>query len=534
VGVIPALDVTPAQRKTLLAFLRRFIPKVEVWAYGSRVKWTARPNSDLDLVVFSTPSQHSLISELKEALDESNLPFPVDVHIWDEVPERFHEIIRKEYVVLVEKTGKKSGVRSNLCRVPLSDYITLQRGFDLPQNDRKEGLVPVVASTGIVGLHNEAKVKGPGVVIGRSGSIGGGQYIESDFWPLNTTLWVKDFKGHNPRYAYYLLRNIDFSGFNVGSGVPTLNRNHLTSIEVIDFDEQSEKEIAEILGSLDDKLELNRQINHTLEQIAQAIFKSWFVDFEPVKAKIQAKKEGRDPERAAIEAIAGKGVLQYATTEELAATAALFPDELVESELGLIPKGWKVGNLGTFGDIVCGKTPSKTNAKLFGGYIPFVKIPDMHNSAFITKTVDSLSEEGALSQRNKFIPPYSVIVSCIATVGLVAITSEKCQTNQQINAIISRKNYFPFYVYFCVKNLRGFLKDLGSGGSATLNVNTTSFANINCIVPTDDVLISFDKIVRPIFEQILSNDRQNDGLANLRDTLLPKLLSGEIELKEVI
>jgi predicted nucleotidyltransferase len=104
-----AIDITAEQRKTLLALLRRFIPGVAVWAYGSRVKWTARPNSDLDLVAFTTPAQRGQVSELKEALDESNLPFLVDLHVWDEVPERFHEIIRREYVVLQEGRALESG-----------------------------------------------------------------------------------------------------------------------------------------------------------------------------------------------------------------------------------------------------------------------------------------------------------------------------------------------------------------------------------------------------------------------------------------
>ncbi|MFA0173197.1 restriction endonuclease subunit S, partial [Vibrio splendidus] len=117
-------------------------------------------------------------------------------------------------------------------QTPLNEFITLQRGFDLPKGDRVEGGIPVVASTGVGGYHNESKVKAPGVVIGRSGSIGGGQYITDDFWPLNTTLWIKDFKGHDPRYVYYLMRSIDFTKFNVGSGVPTLNRNHLSSLLV--------------------------------------------------------------------------------------------------------------------------------------------------------------------------------------------------------------------------------------------------------------------------------------------------------------
>ncbi|WP_460211167.1 restriction endonuclease subunit S, partial [Escherichia coli] len=166
--------------------------------------------------------------------------------------------------------------------IPLNEFITLQRGFDLPQDKRIKGDIPVIASTGIVGYHNEEKVQAPGVVIGRSGSIGGGQYITNNFWPLNTTLWVKDFKGHHPRFVYYLLKSIDFSQFNVGSGVPTLNRNHLSGVLVADTSYSYEKEVSNVIGILDDKINLNKKINQTLEQMSQTLFKSWFVDFDPV------------------------------------------------------------------------------------------------------------------------------------------------------------------------------------------------------------------------------------------------------------
>lgn len=277
---------------------------------------------------------------------------------------------------------------------------------------------------------------------------------------------------------------------SVGSVQQVINLSDLRDLEIYLPDAETQRRIADILSALDEKIELNRQTNATLEAIAQSIFREWFVEFN-------------------------------------------FPGatgEIIESELEMIPKGWKVGKLKDFGDIVCGKTPSKANPNYFGGEIPFVKIPDMHDSVFITKTEDSLTGEGAQSQKNKFIPPYSVIVSCIATVGLVAITSEKSQTNQQINAIIPKRECLSFYLYFRMKELEGVLKDMGSGGSATLNVNTSSFSNIECIIPPDSVLNDFDKIVRSQFEKILSNEHETAFLTSLRDTLLPKLMSGEIEV----
>ena len=169
--------------------------------------------------------------------------------------------------------------------VSLGEVLTLQRGFDLSRNKRVEGPFPVIASTGQVGSHVEAKVRGPGVVIGRSGSLGGGQYIEDDFWPLNTTLWVRDFKGNDRRFCYYLLRSLDLAHFNAGSGVPTLNRNHIHPLPVLLPPHPEQRAIAHVLGALDDKIELNRRMNETLEGMARALFKSWFVDFEPVRGE---------------------------------------------------------------------------------------------------------------------------------------------------------------------------------------------------------------------------------------------------------
>jgi len=191
--------------------------------------------------------------------------------------------------------------------VCLGDVLTLQRGFDLPKAERQSGPYPVIASTGPVGTHSVAMVQGPGVVIGRSGSLGGGQFIDSDFWPLNTTLWVKDFKSNDRRFCYYLLKSLDLADFNAGSGVPTLNRNHIHPLPVrVPADIEEQRAISSILGALDDKIELNRRMNETLEAMARALFKSWFVDFDPVKAKA----EGRQPAHMDP------------------ATAALFPDRL--------------------------------------------------------------------------------------------------------------------------------------------------------------------------------------------------------------
>ncbi|HHV7171939.1 TPA: restriction endonuclease subunit S, partial [Haemophilus influenzae] len=244
----------------------------------------------------------------------------------------------------------------------------------------------------------------------------------------------------------------------------------------------------EQLSSLDKKIQLNTQINQTLEQIAQALFKSWFVDFDPVRAKVQALSEGMSLEHAelaAMQAISGKtpeeltALLQEQPDRyaELAETAKAFPCEMVEVDGVEVPKGWEMKALSDLGQIICGKTPSKSNKEFYGDDVPFIKIPDMHNQVFITQTTDNLSVVGANYQSKKYIPAKSICVSCIATVGLVSMTSKPSHTNQQINSIIPDDEQSGEFLYLSLKqpSMTKYLKDLASGGTATLNLNTSTF-----------------------------------------------------------
>jgi type I restriction enzyme S subunit len=164
----------------------------------------------------------------------------------------------------------------------LGDAIELKRGYDLPQQERRAGAVPIVSSSGVTDYHVEAMAKGPGVVTGRYGTLGQVFYIEQDFWPLNTTLYVRDFKGNDPRFISYFMRGLDFLAYSDKAAVPGLNRNHLHQARVVvPTDVAEQRAIAHILGTLDDKIELSRRMSETLEAMARALFKSWFVDFDP-------------------------------------------------------------------------------------------------------------------------------------------------------------------------------------------------------------------------------------------------------------
>lgn len=277
-------------------------------------------------------------------------------------------------------------------------------------------------------------------------------------------------------YSFLISREFrdQVEALKTGSAQPQLPIRDLKLFEVELPPISDQKRIAEILSTFDDKIELNNKISKTLEQMAQAIFKEWFVKSEKTKVKSE-----------------------------------------------------KLSNLGK---IICGKTPSKSNSEYFGGNIPFIKIPDMHNQIFILKTEDSLTQAGANSQKTKFIHKNSICVSCIATVGLVAITTEDSQTNQQINTIIPKSEIYLEFLYLALKIIKSDLMLIGSGGSTTLNINTNVFSNIEILTPEESIINKFHELVSPFFNKILQIYRENQKLAALRDLLLPKLMSGEIKV----
>ena len=310
----------------------------------------------------------------------------------------------------------------------------------------------------------------------------------------STDIWVLRAKeGYDQNYLFYFMANPVFidksTGASIGTKMPRADWDFLKRSKWLFPPLSEQRAIAAVLSSFDDKIELLRRQNKTLEAIAQAIFKEWFVKF-----KVKGEQLKLNPKTG-------------------------------------LPEGWKLGRIKDCGEIVCGKTPPKAINEYFGGSIPFIKIPDMHNEMFIVKTEDSLTEEGSDFQRNKFIPANSVCVSCIATVGLVSITSQKSQTNQQINTIIPNSDEYLEYLYFVLKNMTNDLIAIGSGGSATLNINTGVFSDIEIVLPSDDILKSYHSTVEPLFVKVLSNMIQIQTLSKLRDTLLPKLMKGEIRVK---
>jgi type I restriction enzyme S subunit len=387
----------------------------------------------------------------------------------------------------------------------LGDVLTLQRGFDLPETQREPGSYPVIASTGPVGFHRSAMVKGPGVVIGRSGSLGGGQFITSDFWPLNTTLWVKDFKGNDPRFCYYLLKSLDLGHFNAGSGVPTLNRNHIHPLLVrVPDDVAEQRAISHILGTLDDKIELNRRMNETLESMAMAIFKSWFIDYDPVRAK----SERRDP-----------GLLK--------GIADLFPDRFDDSELGEIPAGWRVLGLDGIARFLNGLAMQKFPPK-DGRSLPVIKIAQLRKG-----TTDEGDVASADLDPDYIIEDGDVLFSWSGSLECVLWAGGRGALNQHLFKVTSTK--YPKWLYYMwiLYHLPHF-RDVAAAKATTMgHIQRHHLSESKVVLPPMALLKAADQHIGPMVDALFKRRVESRTIASIRDALLPKLVSGDIRIRDL-
>ncbi|GAB6050616.1 hypothetical protein JCM16106_14640 [Hydrogenophilus islandicus] len=393
----------------------------------------------------------------------------------------------------------------------LGDVIELKRGYDLPEHDRRPGLVPIISSSGPSGFHDEAKVKGPGVVTGRYGTIGQVFYVTSDFWPLNTTLYVKDFKGNDPRFISYFLRCLDYFAYSDKAAVPGVNRNHLHQAEVrLPAKVEEQRAIAHILGTLDDKIELNRRMSETLEAMARALFKAWFVDFEPVRAKMEGRwRRG--------ESLPGLPAHLY----------DLFPDRLVDSELGEIPEGWGVG---TLGDIA--EHPRRSlRPENIGPNTPYIALEHMpRRSIAISEwgTGDGLESNKFGFKKGEIL--FGKLRPYFHKVGVAPIDGV-CSTDIVV-ITPHRPAWFGFVLGHVSSDEFVEYTNAGSTGTKMPRTSWSDMARYAVVLPPESIAGAFATIVQPFIERIVCGIHESRTLAQLRDTLLPKLISGELRVKD--
>ena len=246
--------------------------------------------------------------------------------------------------------------------------------------------------------------------------------------------------------------------------------------------------IADILSAYDDLIENNQKQIKLLEEAAQRFYKEWFVDLR-------------------------------------------FPGHENTTIVDGVPEGWNECTVESFGTVITGKTPPTSNKEYYtNGKVPFVTIPDMHNVVYPLKTEKRLTIEGAQTQKNKYIPPNSVMISCIGTVGLVSIATEVCQTNQQINSIILNNEDDLYFFYESMLRMKDLLDGLGSNGATMTNVNKSKLEKLIIISPSKDIVKQYNDVCKPLFESALNLSRKNVYLKNMREALLPKLMSEEVEV----
>ncbi|MEM8530768.1 MAG: restriction endonuclease subunit S [Chloroflexota bacterium] len=393
----------------------------------------------------------------------------------------------------------------------LGNFIIFQRGFDLPEYAREPGSIPVVTSSGISGYHSTAKVEGPGIVIGRYGTLGEVFYIKEGFWPHNTSLYVKDFKGNEPHFILYFLKTVNYQSHNDKSSVPGLNRNHLHLVDVVVPPLHEQRAIAHVLGSLDDKIELNRKMNATLEELARAIFKSWFVDFDPVRAKAAGRQPvGMDD-----------------------ATAALFPDSFETVDGREVPRGWEIQAFDKSIEIISGGTPKTTIAEYWNGNIPWFSVVDSptHSDVFVIDTQKKITQLGLEKSPAKVLPAGITIITARGTVGKVAITGVPLAINQSCYGVKGQEKRGAYFTYFALRYLVDDLKRMTHGAVFDTITRETFTILKNPQVPIE-LTQSYDNQVAHLLIQIKLNQELSQTLAKLRDSLLPKLLSGEIRVRD--
>jgi type I restriction enzyme S subunit len=396
--------------------------------------------------------------------------------------------------------------------ITLGEFAPLEYGKKLPADLRKPGLIRVVSSAGFIGWHDEALVPKPGITIGRKGTVGSLTLCNQPFWPIDTTFYIaEEAEKRDLRFTYYLLQSLGLEGLNSDSAVPGLNRNHAHSLKVRVPSLSQQRDIASILGALDDKIELNRRMNATLEAMARALFQSWFVDFDPVRAKA----EGRQPVGMDAE------------------TAALFPDSFEDSVLGPIPKGWKVGNIDDLTNLHRQTAdPGSKPTQLFAHY----SLPAFDDGLRAEKVL------GEQIKSNKYIVPNRAILVSklnphIPRVWLVGVGDNVpaiCSTEFIVCTPTESSTAAFLYMLFTSEAFTTRYCGLVSGTTGShQRVRPEDFRSMNVAIPNQSLVAAFTVFGGVLLSQSATLAHSNEVLRAARDTLLPKLLSGELRVGDV-
>lgn len=381
----------------------------------------------------------------------------------------------------------------------VGEFCPFTYGKGLPERARvASGEVPVYGSNGIVGYHNKALTSGPSVIVGRKGTVGAVHLSVLPCWPIDTTFYIEFESVPKARYAFYLLKTLGLTHMNSDSAVPGLNRDAAQARRITIVEEPQRDAIAYVLGALDDKIELNRRMNQTLEAMARAIFESWFVDFDPVRAKAEGQQPaGLKPE-----------------------LAALFPDAFENSELGEIPKGWRVGRLGDIIDIHDSKRiplSSRERQKRQGTY-------RYYGAAGIVDYVDDFMFDGIY-----------VLVgedgSVVTTLGnpVLQYVWGKFWVNNHAHVIKATGGVTDEHLLLLLQQV--YVASFVTG-AVQPKLSQTNMKAIPVIHGSPELNEAFGHIVAPLYAKLRILHDEIGMLAAIRDALLPKLISGELRVPD--
>ena len=372
----------------------------------------------------------------------------------------------------------------------LGEFVTLKRGYDLPSSRRAAGSVPVVSSSGITGCHNTAKVNGPGVVTGRYGTLGEVFFIRDDFWPLNTSLYVQDFKGNDTRFSAYFLQSVLGQTSSQKAAVPGVNRNDLHAIKVcVTRDVAQQKRIASILSAYDNLIENNRRRIQLLEQSARLLYKEWFVHLR-------------------------------------------FPGhEHVKIKDG-VPEGWEKKHLSSLVAAQYGFTETATDQPIGP---KFLRGTDINKTSYIDWSTVPFCPEDNLDFRKYALHVDDIVVIRMADPGKVAIieSEEKAIFASYLVRLTRRAGVeLPaLYLFHALSDdaYQGFISG-ASGGSTRKSASAKLLVDFNVLVPSTTFTALFMEQVQPLRKQIQQLLKENSSLRQARDLLLPRLMNDEIPI----
>lgn len=519
------VDIPAEELKIIQELLKQHLPDTDAWIYDLRGKHASISEADFILVVFSSPAQKQAVSELRDGLKEDGLSFKIDVFVWDDLPESLK--IGAENLKLAigyNKSGKGNNlmIDSDWQQLPFSEAVQIN-----PKRRLRRGMVyPFVSMASInvgsryVSPQEQRKFKG-----------GGARFREGDTLMARITPCLENGKiaqYHAPKlkkeahgstefivirgcpevtdndFAYYLTKSERVIRFAVGQMTGTSGRQRMSAASlkhlVISLPPISQQRlIAHILGTIDDKIELNRRMSKTLEAMSRALFKSWFIDFDPVRAKM----EGLDT-----------GLPKH--------IADLFPDRLIDSELGEIPEGWEVKQLKECMNLTMGQSPPSITYNDRGEGLPFFQGSSKFGFRYARKQrFCSAPVRIALSD--------DTLISVRAPVGDINMAWERCCIGRGLAALRHKSGSHSF-TYYSAWALQGQLKEYEHTGTVFGAINKGQFETLMIIEPSAEVLVAFDTMSASFDQRIRSSTSESHNLEVLRDVLLPKLISGEIRL----